>query len=414
MSIRANDNMDYDEDEDDAEDIIMDKEAWNPSFQQASTTGSSSSSSSDGSKTAPPIPVPKYGPFVFPPLPKLSEIDIVEYKIEFAFLVSVVVYIAAHFYGRQVNLKIAKGFMQAALPVLQLNFAKVGDEKKHTLMRDGPKDYIFFASGREFVQSLYGYIQLMSRFDYIEMGLDYLQPTSRKEDRVVIEVKLDKDLQGTVFALIDKTQASRIEKSRYDLADFALSRNHPRLPKSKYVLMSDCPEFAQAVMADEEIVSQIWASTGLTEDGKGKAFVQPLIESIIISDQLVDLPEKPEDIRDTPRWLTATFIIDKDASPNVGAGLMKLVLNLIDVYGQLTWTLEGKNKLKKIRQACEEKIIKKQLEAHKKQLAEEKAKALKEKEDELLKMTPEQQRKYEEKKHKKDLKKRMKKGVMRM
>jgi hypothetical protein len=131
------------DDDDDVEDIIADTTASKSSWQ-------------------PPVAayIPKASRGLFASRYDLKTISITNLYFEIIFAASIIAYIAGHYYGRQLNLGIAKTWFQAVLPVLQTQFAKVGDEKNFTLIRDGPRDYIFFASGREFVKTLYGYIEV--------------------------------------------------------------------------------------------------------------------------------------------------------------------------------------------------------------------------------------------------------------
>jgi hypothetical protein len=98
-------------------------------------------------------------------------------------------------------------------------------------------------------------------------------------------------LEGIVFAILAKPLASKLIKGRYDLEDFAVTRNHPRFPKDKYTLLSDNADVATELLADEEVLAALWASTGRAEKDVGAdGFSVPLIESIVITDQLKELP----------------------------------------------------------------------------------------------------------------------------
>ena len=108
----------------------------------------------------------------------------------------------------------------------------------------------------------------------------------------MIEATLSKDVPGLVFAILPKSKSSSIVKTRYDLSDFAIAKSFARFPKDHYVLMTDCAEFASAVMTDDSFVEALWASVGLSVDGEGDILPQPLIQSIIITDQPKKMPER--------------------------------------------------------------------------------------------------------------------------
>ncbi|KAI8844856.1 hypothetical protein BC829DRAFT_399917 [Chytridium lagenaria] len=249
-----------------------------------------------------------------------QNLDPMDFKFEALGLAGLLVYLALHYYGRSVNLGIAKKWLQATLPVWESNFAQVGDG-----------NFVFYATGRRYVQKVYGYIKLQPRFDLVGYLQNITVPDSSKTDKVQIIMTLDPALEGLVFSVLSKRASARIIKGRYDLTDFAIGKTYPKLPK-EYVVMTDAPEFAAALADDERFISTLWASLGLNEKGEGKAFRLPVIESIIVTDQGKDLPKK--------------------------------------------------------------EILKKQRKSRKEELAKMKQDALRKKEQEVSKMSPEEQRKW--------------------
>ena len=65
--------------------------------------------------------------------------------------------------------------MRITLPSWEPQFAHIGSNEGHKLIRDGPRDYIFYASGRLYVQHVYAFIRLVARHDLVQWGLDYIQ-----------------------------------------------------------------------------------------------------------------------------------------------------------------------------------------------------------------------------------------------
>ncbi|KAJ3213737.1 Coiled-coil domain-containing protein 47 [Dinochytrium kinnereticum] len=344
-------------------------------------------------------------------------ISIWDFQFEMVAVIGLAVYLALHYYGRSVNLGIAKKWLQATLPVWESNFSQVGDDKKYTMIRDGPNDFIFYASGRRHVQRVYGFIRLLPRFDLVGYLKNITVPDVQQHDKVVINITLDKSLQGLVFAILPKRTSAKTIKSRYDLADFAIPKTYPRFPKEQYVLLTDAPDFAATLMEDERFVSTLWASVGLNEKGEGKLLRHPVIESIILTDQEKVLPKSIEGLKDMPKTLSATFLIPPNPTEfdtQLMIDLVSSLMDLIEYLAQYPFTTDAKSKLKKIRTAAEDKIMKKLEEARKEELAKMKQEALKKKEQEVSKMSPEEQRKWEEKKQKLEMKKRMKKGKVTM
>ncbi|KAJ3073202.1 Coiled-coil domain-containing protein 47 [Podochytrium sp. JEL0797] len=338
-------------------------------------------------------------------------------------LVVLAAVLVLHFYTRRVNQKVATTWMKQSIQLWQNNFAHFGDEKNFSLIRDGPYDFIFYASGRLYVKKVYGYIKLVSRFDpigYIFSNpyMATVHPNIVKHDTVVMDLHMADSLPNLFFAIIAKDQYANMKRKRYDVADFGqtakLSATVP-FPKDQFVVVTDAPELAHAILADRDIVETLWASCGLTPTGNGTPFTTPLLESLIITDQgkLADLPATIDELRAFPKMTHATLRIDQSVpgAAELNARLVKLVMDVVDWYGETAIGQEGLHKLKKVRTAAEERILKAQEEVRKKELKEIKTQAQKKKEDDLVgKMSAEEQRKFNERKQKQELKKKQKSG----
>ncbi|KAI9352137.1 hypothetical protein BDR26DRAFT_850404 [Obelidium mucronatum] len=339
-----------------------------------------------------------------------------DYAYEAAALAVLAVVLAVHFYTRTVNQTVATTWMKASVALWQANFAHFGDEKNYSLIRDGPYDFLFYASGREFVKKVHGFIKLVSRYDpigyifsnpYMAMAL----PNVIKHDTVVMDFHIADELPNLFFAIIAKDQYPNIKRKRYDVADFGAAVKYPaNFPKDHYVVLTDSPELANAILADRDITNTLWAACGLSPDGKGEAFTTPLLEYVIITDQarLPELPNSIDELRAFPKMMHASVRIDES---DIQSKLVQFLMDVIDYYGETPISAEGLNKLKKVRVAAEERILKKQEEIRKKELKEAKDLKQRKKEDDVIgKMSAEEQRKYNERKQKQELKKRSKGG----
>ncbi|KAJ3187584.1 hypothetical protein HK101_009350 [Irineochytrium annulatum] len=346
------------------------------------------------------------------PMLDLSGIDLWDFRYEFLGILGIVGYIILHYYGRAANLKVAKDWLSATMPVFEANFAHLGDEKNFSLIRDGPNDFIFYASGRVHVEKVYGFIKLIPRMDLVNMAMGYakMSPTAVASDRVEIKFTLSPELEGMVFAILRKKNAARITKSRYDLQDFTLPVKGPsRLPLKEYSIVTDSPEYAAALSEDDNIVKALWASLGLQPDGSGKILKTPIIESIILTDQEAELPKSIEDLKALPKTLQATFNIPAmgRSEGELMMNLVQMLMDFIDYSAQISLSAEQRTKLRKIRQGAEEKILKREEDKRKEELAKLKFQMEKDREN---KMSPEELRKYEEKKRQAELKKKAKRG----
>ncbi|KAI8622776.1 hypothetical protein BC830DRAFT_1162664 [Chytriomyces sp. MP71] len=344
-------------------------------------------------------------------------VSLSDYYAEIATMAVLSVVLVLHHFSRTACQNAATSWMKATIAVWQENFAHFGDDKNFSLIRDGPTDFIFYASGRVFVKKVYGFIKLVSRYDpigYIVSNPYTAPPGYIDHDTAQMEFHIVDELPRLFFAIIAKDQYPNIKRKRYDVAEFGVTVKLPvGFPKDHYVVLTDAPELANAILADSEIVDTLWAAAGSEPGSKtDPAFLVPLLESLIITDQgkLAELPANAEELHNFPKMMHASFKIDEsDAAYGIAEKMCQLLMDVVDHYGEIRLTLEGQNKLKKVRLAAEERIFKKQEEVRKKELRDIKYQAEKKKEES---MTPEQQRKYNEEKKKKELKKRSKSGKL--
>ena len=133
--------------------------------------------------------------------------------------------------------------------------------------------------------------QLKPRFDIIAFAQEYGTSTF-SYDQVVMNFTLSSELTGCILAIVDKRKLNKLSKGRYDISDMAVQKPHARLPKEHFVMLTDCPELAAVLMEDDEFVRVLWASVGLEEGMTGRGIREPLIESIVLTDQgLKTLPD---------------------------------------------------------------------------------------------------------------------------
>jgi hypothetical protein len=92
---------------------------------------------------------PTYRPLVFQ-----------DFYVEMILGFIVLVYVLVQLRGSKMNRELARKWMRGTLSLWEKNFAQVGDEMGHKLMKDGPSDYIFYASGRRYVRHVYGFIEV--------------------------------------------------------------------------------------------------------------------------------------------------------------------------------------------------------------------------------------------------------------
>ncbi|TPX70244.1 hypothetical protein SpCBS45565_g01872 [Spizellomyces sp. 'palustris'] len=352
-----------------------------------------------------------------------SQLNVWDFQTEALILGGLVLYVISYYYGRRKNNQIARNWMRITLPIWERNFAQVGDEGGHKLIRDGPRDYIFYATGRAHVKHVSGSLHLAGRYDILQWIVDYLQP-QQAYDKMTFTVTLnEKESDPTVFAILQKNLANSVIKERWDLSEFSKRRDvgirQPPAPK-EYTIMADTGEFVTNLWDEERIREKLWGSLGVDQNGKGEPLEPPMLEQIILTDLPKTKPTKVEELREAPK--TLTFVLRLPNLANLNAkhrdaitSVTELLIDMVDYIGQFgSVTAEAKAKLVKLRQAAEQVILRSQEDERKVTLAQKKMQEKKERDEQAAKLSPEGQRKYEERERKKQAKKaqskRMKKG----
>ena len=89
-----------------------------------------------------------------------APLDLSDFYLEFVLGFVLVVYLLSHFRGSRVNKELARKWMRVGLPLWEQQFALVGDDAGHKLIKDSPRDYIFYATGRRHVVNVYGFLEV--------------------------------------------------------------------------------------------------------------------------------------------------------------------------------------------------------------------------------------------------------------
>ncbi|KAJ3296185.1 Coiled-coil domain-containing protein 47 [Borealophlyctis nickersoniae] len=339
-----------------------------------------------------------------------------DFQMEFYLLGGLVLVVVLQRAGQNKNAEIAKNWARATLPVWERNFSLIGDSG-HSLIRDGPRDFLIYFSGRVHVKSIHGVLHLAARTDIIQRVVDLLKPKGAC-DKLTIRATLNKEESDPIiFAILPTSSAPEVVKERWDLNDFAIKRDLAGFPKQYYSLYTDSPEFAGILWDDANFKKAIWSSLGLDEQGNGQPLEKPLIERIILSDLPQEQPQKVEDLSECNKELEFVFRLPNLArlSQEEQASLMaqaELVLDTIDHVGQHgKLSAESRAKAKKLRQVAEEAILKATAEERKAELAKKKLQEKRARDEQVAKLSPEEQRRYEEKERKKAAKEAQKKAL---
>ncbi|KAI9014936.1 hypothetical protein BC832DRAFT_528230 [Gaertneriomyces semiglobifer] len=310
--------------------------------------------------------------------------------MELLMFAGIIVYLISHFIAKSKNTAIARSWMRVTLPIWEHNFSHVGDDKGHKLLRDGPRDFLLYASGRVHVTSLYGFLHLKARYDVYQRLTDLIWSNNSYDKLTLTFTLKSSESHPFVFAVLARNLATTLVNSRFDLKEFCRSRDAslPNFPKSDYTVLTDAPEFATLLWEDPAIRDLLVAG-GLSD--------VPRIESIVLTDLPKEKPTKLQELENIPKTLTVTMRLPdlnnlKPQSIQTITAATETIMTLIDYIGQKgTFPAERKA-----------------------DLANKKFAEKKEKEDNLTKLSPEEQRKYEERERRKEMKraakKKMKKG----
>ena len=229
-----------------------------------------------------------------------------------------VVYGVMYFVGKARNKRLALDWLHNNHSVFEPEFYAIGVDGKQ-LLYDGPKNYLYYCTGRDYCQHMSINIQLKSRHDIISLlALDRLFNIEHTVDSVVYTVQLDDDLVDSMcFSIVSKGISKLFLESRWDIAKF--TKKIDKFLKDGFDIRSDTTE----------IISK------LLESGIKNDVVDCLDESLIQEISFSDLPQfepeelkAPEDIEGKPKILKIRCALHGDAK--VQQKLSNLVLSFLD------------------------------------------------------------------------------------
>ncbi|KAI9093727.1 hypothetical protein DFS34DRAFT_595969 [Phlyctochytrium arcticum] len=354
-----------------------------------------------------------------------------DFTLEIFLVAGTIAYLVSHYVGKGKTNDIARNWIALTLPTWEHNFASVGNAPGHKLTRDGPRDYVFFASGRRHVKSVYGQLHLAARYDIYQWLLDIVQPEKAKDTLTLIATLNEEESDPVVFSILHKKIAADVKKQRWDLANFqqdeftaARDGSFPGAPfPGDYQLRCDSKEFVTGLWEEERIRRALYTSIGLDRNGNGTP-LHTLIEQIILTDLPTVKPESLEDISQAGKTITMTLQLpnlanldDRESEAIVAS--VDLLLAIVDYVGQCgRLSQDTLAKSLKMRQAAEVTLRRIEEQKRKEELAQKKFQQKKDQSQLVAKLSPEEQRKHEERERKKQLKrdqsKKMKKGKVMM
>eukprot|EP01135_Chromosphaera_perkinsii_P005037 Nk52_evm14s311 gene=Nk52_evmTU14s311 len=318
-----------------------------------------------------------------------------DYPMELGSIAFILLYVVLFFYGSKANTEVAKAWAQTHVDLFTSQFALLGDNAGHLLVKESEYEYVFWASGRRYCQYLVSNIVSMKRHDLVSCLLSVLFPSY---DRVCTRVKMNSDCgENFVLAVVLKKNEKQFKEDHQEFTYYAKTYRPDFIPDN-FVVLTDAYEVVEEIFTDE--VCDVLENN------------QKYLESIIYTDQ--DFGKVKLETVEPPEVFKRTLYFDMKLPPPGKMDeifeMTEVCVKLIDSLSEITLSGQGKSKCDKLR-ADAFKLMMKNVHLKRQEEAQERKvqKKLKEKEA-VDSLTPEQQRKWEEKEYKKSLKKKMKSG----
>ncbi|ORX93092.1 DUF1682-domain-containing protein [Basidiobolus meristosporus CBS 931.73] len=331
-------------------------------------------------------------PVVSKALPKPLQLS--DFYVEFIFITGIAGYFLQYFRGKTTNEQLAKKWLDTYLPIFRENFAHLGNEKGHFLMKDGPADYMFYATGRAHCRYVMGTMKLLPRHDVIGMMFNLY---TQSVDLITMVIQMNEgEYDDFFFSILPKKKAHILRKDRYDINTFGRQVNQTKLPNS-FCIFTEHSEVTDLIVCDEVV--------------KVLEECEEFVEEICFSDQPSTQPTSVEE--KSPKTISISFRLPPAAELHKVSQLHELAMYLVDyISDRAKFSRECKNKLKKTREEAMKVILKSTAQEREEALQQRKAEERRKKQAEASKLSPEAQRKLEEKQKKKESRK--KRSTIRM
>jgi hypothetical protein len=165
----------------------------------------------------PEQPVQQPQKVILPPRYNLKEFNILDFKFEIFMLSFIAIYVARYFFGSKQNKKVARKWLETNVQVFEENFYQVGSDDGFKLVTDGPRDFVFYATGRIHCEKLYAQIRTAARHDILLAGIDSYYGL-KMVDKVTFKVFLNaEECDSICFGIIADKLKNGIMKERWDL-----------------------------------------------------------------------------------------------------------------------------------------------------------------------------------------------------
>ena len=187
------------------------------------------------------------------------------YYLEMLMIAGVIVYFMNFFTGKAKNQKIANSWFTSHKPILDSNFALVGDDGNKNmddietqLQKESEHLFTLWCSGRQCCEGMLVELKLLKRQDLVSVISNMMKPS---HDQVKIKVNMNaEDMDTFVFCLAHKKSAGKLVKEMQDLMTYCPEKRPVQekfgLPNT-YFVMSEIPEVSMAMMSDSKLLAML-------------------------------------------------------------------------------------------------------------------------------------------------------------
>ncbi|KAI6188403.1 Coiled-coil domain-containing protein 47 [Aphelenchoides besseyi] len=299
-------------------------------------------------------PETKINPLTFADIPTHFRSNWSSYQVESVMLALIVIYALNFIYGKTRNHALANNWYAYSHPILEQNFALVGDDGTSQdasgghMMKDTEYSYSIWSSGRVGVQGMLSQLKLLKRQDLVGMTINRLNP---RTDKIVHKVELDSnEMDAFVFAFGLRKTVSKVAKEYTDLISFATEKKNVGqfgLPSS-FAIYAEISECIPAII-DQSMLQFI------------KRY-ERFIDYFHFSDQYCGQKMPDETLTklpDTTPTLVFSFnLYESEQSTELQQTLLQFMFHTIERIRRYRLSREGKAKADKNRRAVEESFLK--------------------------------------------------------
>ncbi|TNN09939.1 Coiled-coil domain-containing protein isoform 2 [Schistosoma japonicum] len=174
------------------------------------------------------------------------------FHMEMLFILALMIYTLNFVIGRSKNTQLANTWFSAHQPLLEANFAVVGDDGHaepgtKTLMKESEHLYSLWCTGSVHCDAMLIELRLVKRQCLFFAITNWIRPV---HDSIVVKVIMDdSEMDGWVMAVGRKRRLQALSKDHQDLATYCPDKRgqrHQYLPES-FMVLSEIPEVVPAI-----------------------------------------------------------------------------------------------------------------------------------------------------------------------